>query len=115
MHQATSILALYPVPSDNIRIVMTGTAIVRGSVVEKNGNPPADIAHVHLETAGPVRIGKWGGSMECSPDGRFEFKGVPPGEYILSTKPILPGEPHDPNAKMITVKAGETIDVTISR
>lgn len=115
MQQATSIFALYPVPSKDIRIVLTGTAIIRGSVVEKNGAPPAEIAHVHLETAGPVRIGKWGGSMECSPDGRFEFKGVPPGEYILSTKPILPGEPHDPNAKVITVKAGETIQVTINR
>ena len=115
MQQATSIFALYPVPSKDIRIVLTGTAIVRGKVVERNGDPPADIAHIHLETAGPVRIGKWGGSMECSPDGRFEFKGVPPGEYILSTKPILPGQPHDPNAKVITVKAGETIDVTITR
>ncbi|MBM4041931.1 MAG: carboxypeptidase regulatory-like domain-containing protein, partial [Planctomycetes bacterium] len=115
MQQATSIFALYPVPSKDIRIVMTGTAIVRGSVVEKNGDPPADIAHIHLEAAGPVRIGKWGGSMECSPDGRFEFKGVPPGEYILSAKPILPGQPPDPNAKTITIKAGDTVDIQLER
>ena len=114
LHQATSILALHAVPSDNITIVMTRTAIVRGSVVGKDGGPPADAVHVYLEPAGPVRIGKWGGSMECSPAGRFEFKGVPPGEYVLSTKPTLEGDPHGPNAKVITVKVGETVEVKIT-
>jgi len=115
MQQATSIFALYPVPSKDIRIVLTGTAIVRGSVAEKNGDPPAEIAHVHIGTPWPARLGTWGGSMECSPDGRFEFKGVPPGEYILSAKAILPGQPHDPNAKIITVKAGDSVDVRLDR
>jgi len=112
---AASTQGLYRIPSDRIKIVMTEAGSIRGNVVGKEAGPPERAASVYLEAMGPWRFGTWGGFEECSPDARFEFKSVPPGEYILSTKRILPDQPLDPNAKVIVVKAKETVEVTIER
>jgi hypothetical protein len=85
---------------------MTRTGVVRGKVLADE----KELAntHVHIEQQGHRGIGSWGGSMQCGKDGSFEFKGVPPGEYLLSTKPMLPGQPEDPEALPVVVKEGET-------
>jgi len=59
----------------------------------------------------------WGGSADTKPDGSFQFDNVPPGEYIVSAMATNPGpalQGKDPNAKTITVKAGQTTEVEVT-
>jgi hypothetical protein len=113
LHQESSIFEQYDVPSADLKIVMTGTGIIRGRVVDAKGNPPADQVHVHARPPGDL-VGKWGGSMRCQPDGTFEFKNVPPGEYLLSTKLMsAPTDPIPADAQTVTVIAGKTSQVEI--
>jgi len=112
LHQETSIFEQYDVPSADVRIVMGGTGVIRGRVVDENGNVPSGEVHVHIQPPGDP-IGKWGGSMRCRPDGTFEFKGVPSGEYLLSTDLMLPMGSLPANAQSVTVTAGRTLNVEI--
>ncbi|NQT82545.1 carboxypeptidase regulatory-like domain-containing protein [bacterium] len=114
LYQTTPIFELFNVPSDDIKIVMTGTGIVRGKVVGPDGKPPAREVHVSIGPSGGNRVGTWGGSMRCKEDGSFEFKGVPPGDYLLSSNPGLMIQGTDPNAKPVTVKAGQAIEVEMT-
>lgn len=111
MYQKAS-FELYDVPSDGITIVMTGTGTVRGKVIFKSGPPKGEI-HVNIDPAGGSRVGSWGGSARCNPDGSFEFKGVPPGDYELSTTPSFLRK-DDSGVEKITVKAGETVEVKLN-
>jgi hypothetical protein len=119
LSQVTSSLELYEVPasfhdsSDGIRIVMTRTGIVRGRVIGSNGTAPASEVYVSIDYPGGPRVGKWGGSVTCKDDGTFEFKGVPPGEYVVSANPGLLIHGSDPDAKFISVKKDETVEVEI--
>ena len=123
LHQVTPVFELYEVTRfarssrKEIRIVMEGTGLVRVKVTGKDGGrrsrrPP----HVHLGPAGGSVIGSWGGSARCDKEGIVEFKGVPPGEYVVSTMPIdLVKDEEAPNVKRISVKAGGTIEVSITK
>ena len=113
LHQETFVFELYGVPSEGIKIVMTGTGVVRGKVIGRDGKPAPGATHVSIGHPGGDRVGQWGGSMQCKGDGTFEFQGVPPGEYLVGTNPLLSIKGEDPNAKRITVKAGQTVEVEI--
>ncbi len=113
LHQETSISELYDIPSDDIRIIMTGTGIVRGKVVGRDGKPPTREFIVELEPREGVKVGSWGGSMQCEKDGSFDFKGVPPGKYILIAKPNPMRESEASAPKLVTVKVGKTVEVEI--
>jgi DNA-directed RNA polymerase subunit H (RpoH/RPB5) len=39
---------------------------------------------------------------------------VPPGEYLVSTNPMFMIEGKDPDAKSVTVKVGDVVDVTVT-
>lgn len=112
LYQTDSIFERYTIPSKQIRLTMTGTGIVRGKVVDKNGKAVAGEVHVHIRPPGE-QIGKWGGSMRCKADGAFEFKGVPPGEYFVGTDFRLMAEDDTTNARQVTVEAGKTCNVEI--
>jgi hypothetical protein len=114
LHQETSILQLYDVPADDVKIVMKGTGIVRGKVVGPDGKRPSGDVLVSIEPPGGSRVGQWGGAARCKEDGTFEFKGVPPGQYVLSTDPMHAREGGDPNAKEVTVTAGQTVEVELT-
>ena len=91
LHQETSIFDIYKVSTkpwdkpEDIKIVMSGTGLVCGKVVGIDGKPPKRAFIAEIEPKGGNKIGSWGGSMQCKKDGSFEFKGVPPGEYIVIT------------------------------
>ncbi len=111
MYQKAS-FELYDVPSDAITITMTHTGTVRGKV-SFGSRPPKEGVHVHICPVGGQRRGTWGGGAKCEPGGSFEFKGVPPGEYWVSTNPaILHGD--ETGAEKVTVKAGETAEVKLN-
>ncbi len=119
LHQETSIFDSYKVPSkpwdkqEDITIVMSGTGVVCGKVIGKDGKPPKRAFIAEIEPKGGNKIGSWGGSMQCKKDGSFEFKGVPPGEYIVIAKPnpMREGEASPP--KLVTITAGKTIELEI--
>ncbi|MDM8006579.1 MAG: carboxypeptidase-like regulatory domain-containing protein [Phycisphaerae bacterium] len=111
MYQKTSIFELCDVPSDAIFITMTKTGNVRGKV-RFGSMPPKQDVHVHICPVGGQRPGTWGGGSKCGPDGRFEFKNVPPGDYWVSTDSgILQGD--ESGAEKVTVKADETAEVKL--
>ena len=119
LHQETSIFNVYEVSAkpwrkpDPIRIIMSGTGMVRGKVIGKDGKPPTREFIVELEPKEGVKVGSWGGSIKCKKDGSFEFKGVPPGEYIVVAKPnpMREGEASEP--KLVTITVGGTVDLEI--
>ncbi len=112
LHQADSIFEMYPVPSKQIRLTVTGTGIIRGKVVNADGKVPAGEVHIHIRPPGE-QLGKWGGSARCKEDGSFEFKGVPPGEYLVGTDSALMTEGDRTNAKVVLVEAGKTYDLEV--
>ncbi|MHC4323370.1 MAG: hypothetical protein ACYSUX_03760 [Planctomycetota bacterium] len=112
LHQDDSIFEMYPIPCKEIKLTMSGTGIIRGKVIDTNGEVPSRDVHVHMRPPGE-QIGKWGGSMKCKEDGTFEFKGVPPGEYLVGSDPMLLIEGNRKNTKLITVEAGKVYDVEI--
>ena len=95
-------------------IVVEGTGTVRGKVVGDDGNPPRRAFIVEIEPKDGVGVGTWGGSIQCKKDGVFEFKGVPPGEYVVIAKPnpMREGEASEP--KLVTVTVGGTVSLEIA-
>jgi len=112
LHLKNSIFERYSIPSDQIRLTMTGTGTIRGKVVDKDGKAPLGKVHINIRPPGE-QLGKWGGSRICEVDGSFEFTGVPPGEYLLGTDFRLASEGDRTNAKLISVEAGKTYEVEI--
>ncbi len=92
---------------------MTGTGVVSGKVLGKNGQPPTRKFIVELVPEGGHKIGSWGGSMQCQKDGSFEFKGVPLGKYEVTAKPNPMREGEESLPVQVMVSAGETIRLEI--
>jgi hypothetical protein len=99
-----------PAKDITIRAVQTGT--IEGRVL--GGAGPGGNINVSIEQKGERKAGNWGGAMQVKPDGTFQFDNVPPGTYVLSTRPLLPGVPTDPNAKTVEVVAGQTATVELT-
>ena len=114
LNQRAPIFKIHKVPAKDVAIVMQGTGIVRGKVEGVDADPKRP-THVHITAAGGEKRGTWGGSARCQPDGSFEFRGVPPGDYVLSTRYRPTGQPADPNAVTVTITAGKTVEVTLRR
>ena len=112
LHQADSIFEMYPVPSKEIKLTVSGTGTIRGKVLGRNGKPPVGDIHIHIRPPGE-QIGKWGGSARCKEDGSFEFSGVPPGKYLIGADISLATEGDRTNAKLVLVEAGKTYDIEI--
>jgi hypothetical protein len=76
-------------------------------------NGKAEGVNISIEPAGGLKIGSWGGSANLKPDGTYAFENVPPGEYVVSTRPQHAGLPKDPNAKTIKIEGGKTLEVEV--
>jgi hypothetical protein len=113
LYLKNSIFEQYPIPSDEIKLTMTGTGIIRGKVVSKDGEAPSGDVYIHVRPPGE-QIGKWGGSRRCKGDGTFEFIGVPPGDYLVGTDVTLLTEGDRTSARLISVEAGKTYEVEIA-
>ncbi|MGI6271758.1 MAG: carboxypeptidase regulatory-like domain-containing protein [Anaerohalosphaeraceae bacterium] len=107
MHLTNSIFELYPVPSEGVRLVMTKTSVVRGKVYTKEWQTPKGNVHVTIRPVGE-QIGKWGGSMRVQEDGSFEFKGVPPGDYLVGIGGMIETEEEKKKATLVSVR-GDTV------
>jgi hypothetical protein len=102
---------LQPVPAKDLVLRASRTGTIRGKVT--GGGKNLGEVNVSVEPPGGPKIGTWGGSMRVKADGTFQFDNVPPGTYIISTGPLISGQPPDPNAKTIEVKAGQTVTVEL--
>jgi hypothetical protein len=111
---------LYKIPSDlerkfekgsEVKIVVEGTGTIRGKVVGIGDKAKGRRVNMNIE---PLDEGNtWGGITSCKEDGAFAFEGVPPGRYKLSTQPMLPGMGDDPNAKIVVVSVGASLNVEV--
>ncbi len=119
LNQRTSIFELYEVSPkpwkepEIIKIIMVGTAIVKGEVVGQDGEAPTREIIVELEPKGGHKRGSWGGSMQCKEDGGFEFAGVPPGEYLIIAKPNPMREGEASKPILVVIRVGDVVEVQI--
>jgi hypothetical protein len=103
----------YTIPSTvELRMIQTGN--VRGKVTDSGGAP--DVPYMaEISPEAGRKTGSWSGGSQVKADGSFEFKGVPPGKYLVTAHPnpgpVIRGK--DPNEKLIEVKGGETVEVEI--
>jgi protocatechuate 3,4-dioxygenase beta subunit len=117
--QVEDVFKIYEVTHPNLRtsaepivIKLVATGAIKGKVTNLP-NQKAEGITISVAPVGGERIGKWGGGSNLKPDGSFEFTSVHPGEYVVSTKPQLPGIPKGPNAKTIKVEGGKTVEVEV--
>ena len=106
------ILTIYRIPVKDVQMKLTATGKIAGRVLLKENKSAADV-NISVRPPGDP-VGKWGGDENVNADGTFQFDDVPPGQYWVSTTMIIPDRPIDPNAKSITVTAGQTSKVEIS-
>jgi hypothetical protein len=104
---------LHQTPDKTISIRMVATGTVKGKVVDANGR--AVFAYVTLSVeADGEHVGKWGASLQTQPDGTFEIKEVPAGNYYISAqRKTEPGTKVEA-AKSVTVEGGKTETVKVS-
>ena len=113
LHRKTSIFEQYDIPSDDIKLVMTGTASITGKVVDRNGKRPEGGIILEIEPEGGSKRGAWGHSGYINEEGTFQIKAIPPGKYVITTMPNPRSAKFEPNIGKITVKAGKTYEVEV--
>lgn len=113
LHLRNSIFEQYQIPSDAIKLTMTGTGTVRGKVVGKDGKRPTGGITLELEPLGGNKPGTWGSSGHLNDEGTFDISGIPPGHYVISTRPNPGSSGYKSNTREITVKAGKTYEIEI--
>ncbi|MBL7153911.1 MAG: hypothetical protein ISS79_09350 [Phycisphaerae bacterium] len=113
LHRKNSIFEQYDIPCDDIKLVMTGTGTIWGKVIDKDGNRPKGGIILELEPEGGNKPGTWGGSWNLSADGSFKMTGIPPGKYVISTRPNPGSSDFEPNIGKITVEGGKTYEMEI--
>jgi len=112
LHLKNPISEQYPIPSDEIKLTMTGTGTVQGKVVDENGKTLSRKVSVHICSTGE-QIDKWFSTCHCEEDGSFKFTDVPPGEYLVGTNWRLLTEGDKTNAELILVEAGKIYELEI--
>jgi len=113
LHLKKSTFEQYPVPSDNIKLVVTGTGTIYGKVVDADGKRPAGGIVVELEPEGGNKPGTWGYSGHLSADGTFTISGIPPGRYVISTRPNPGSSDFEPNIGKVTIRPGKTYELEV--
>jgi hypothetical protein len=116
LHFTNSILDQHKVPSDGIRLVMIRTATIWGKVVDRKGNKPTGETILELEAEGVRKPGTWyygSHGFDVDPNGTFNISGIPPGRYVVTTRPNPRPTEYEPNTGKITVEAGKTYEIEI--
>ncbi len=111
-HHTGSVFQTYPCPSDDMRLVMQRTGIVKGKVVDEKGRPPTRPMILELLPPGE-QLGKWGHSGQLTDDGSFEIRGIPPGDYIITARPNPGRADYQPRETKVTIVGDQTIEVSI--
>ncbi|MHC4443638.1 MAG: MSCRAMM family protein [Planctomycetota bacterium] len=120
LHQKSSIHEIYKVPAEKVTLVMEGTGIVRGKVMDTSGIIllGEKYLHINIDPIGD-QINRWSSSANCKADGSFEFNKVPPGDYqisgsyLASTDPPTYRRAKEIKDMKITVRTGQTVELEI--
>ena len=113
LYLKNSIFERYRVPSEQIRLVMAGTGIVRGNVVDNNGKKPAGQVVLELVPEGEERLGKWAWSGFINENGTFDIRDIPVGKYVISPRPNPSLGNFKPETQIIIVESGKIYDVNV--
>jgi hypothetical protein len=115
LRQETSSHEIYGVPTRDrdgpkpIKIVMMGTGVVQGRVLDRRGKPPTREFIAEIEPKGGRQVGSWAGTEKFRDGGVFEFKGVPTGVYKVLVKPNPMREDEASLSQEFGVSAGKTV------
>lgn len=112
-HLAKSPFDMYRTTSTSVTLGLEGTGTIRGKVVDGHGKAPAGEVIVEIDPPGGPKVGTWGGAGRMRKDGTFEFRGVPPGDYVLSAKPNPWRSDQKPKTTRVSVKSGKTYELTL--
>lgn len=93
--------------SSDLRMVVALGASISGRVVDPKGTPIVD-AQVRATRVGPAVPDDAWHSTKSGPDGRFELRGLAPGEYGISVSRYWEGRPGHVETQMPPVSAGRT-------
>jgi len=116
LHFTNSILDQHKVPSDGIKLVMVRTATIWGKVVDRKGNTPPGETILELEAEGVHEPGTWycgSHGFDVDPNGTFNISGIPPGRYLISTRPNPCSTGYEPSIGKITVEGGKTYEMEV--
>jgi hypothetical protein len=113
LHIKNSIFEQYPIPSDQIKLIVEGTSTIHGKVVIKDGQRPSGQIVLEIRPQDGIVLGKWGYSGQLKEDGFFDINGIPPGEYVISTRPNPSNCDYKPNTRNITVQSGQTYQIEV--
>ena len=107
-------LQTYPIPGDEITLIMRKSGTIRGRVSGWDSLPANQKIYLKIVPVGDP-IGRWSTERLCYPDGTFHFGGVPPDTYTVTpfiAEPqelgywmVSPAENHP--SRQITVESGE--------
>jgi hypothetical protein len=115
-HYYGMINLLTKTPAKEVKLEMVSTGAIKVSLVDAQGKPSPGNISVDADVKTPEdEMGTWGGGAEVGADGTRLFEDVPPGRYVVSIGHAFPGQPRPAEAKVITVTAGKTTEVTISK
>jgi hypothetical protein len=114
LHMINSIFEVYKIGSDSIKLIMTGTGIIQGKVLDSDGKRPSGQIVLELKPISENQLDKWGYSGYLSEDGTFDIRGIPPGQYIISTRPNPSNADYKPSIKEINVEPDRTYKIEIA-
>ena len=66
-----------------------------------------------LKPAGGEKVGSWGGSSNVGSNNTVEFKGIPPGKYVLSVHPNPSTEVERRRSQTIELSGGEALKIVV--
>ena len=114
-HGATG--AIGSPPKDLVEAKVTGPELagtVRIQLVDSEGKAVAfaqgGAAHVFIQDAMTTGVGSWGGTVAVSKAGAGEFKGVPPGKYLVSSHLVAA-----PEGPTINPQQAILVEVTVGQ
>ncbi len=99
------------IPGIDIRMIKTRTVSVQGRItgLPTTGSGSATILNLNTKTSGPIGNALHPRALVMSADGKFEFKNVVPGSYILHSLPTGLG-----NAPFVVKSAVEIGDQPVT-
>jgi len=112
------LFTIHDAPSSDVTLVLNRAGGMRVTVVNSDGKKISEFEGrpvlVEVEPKAGSKRGSWGGSAQVKADGTCEFKGMPPGEYRVTSRP----NPANTNRQyapeqIVTVIPGEPVSVTV--
>ena len=112
-HGTNSIFDWYPVPGDDVKIVVESTATIRGTITTMEGKAPQGTINFSIEPAEGEKIGRWGYGGYVPKDGKYEITGIPPDEYRVTAKPNPSPGKYQADERTMKIEGGKTYTIDI--